>query len=47
MIAIQAIMNPIGILIGWVLSGQGHVVTGIFQAISAGKNCIVNNINEF
>jgi len=51
MIAIQAIMNPIGILIGWVLSGQGHVVTGIFQAISAGTFLYIASgeviVNEF
>ena len=36
MIAIQAIMNPIGIGIGWILSNQGNLVTGIFESISAG-----------
>ncbi|KAL4501594.1 hypothetical protein ABPG72_018645 [Tetrahymena utriculariae] len=36
MIAIQAVMNPIGIGIGWALSDQGNLVTGIFMSISAG-----------
>lgn len=36
MIAIQAIMNPIGVAIGWMLSDQGNLVTGIFMSISAG-----------
>jgi len=36
MIAIQAVMNPLGILIGWILSNQGNVITGVFQSISAG-----------
>jgi zinc transporter 1/2/3 len=29
-------MNPIGIGLGWILSDQGLLTTGIFQAISAG-----------
>ena len=29
-------MNPFGILIGWLLSNQGNIVRGVFQAISAG-----------
>jgi zinc transporter 1/2/3 len=29
-------MNPIGIGLGWYLSSYGALVTGIFQAISAG-----------
>lgn len=29
-------MNPIGIGLGWILADQGLLVTGIFQAISAG-----------
>jgi zinc transporter 1/2/3 len=36
MIFIQAIMNPIGIGIGWGLSNQGDLITGIFESISAG-----------
>lgn len=36
MIAIQAIMNPIGIAIGWALSDSGSLVCGIFTSISAG-----------
>ncbi|KAM3141595.1 hypothetical protein pb186bvf_006200 [Paramecium bursaria] len=36
MITIQAVMNPIGILFGWLLSNQGLLMTGIFQSISAG-----------
>ncbi|CAD8181701.1 unnamed protein product [Paramecium octaurelia] len=36
MIFIQAIINPIGILMGWILSNQGYIITGIFQSISAG-----------
>jgi zinc transporter 1/2/3 len=36
MIAIQATMNPIGVGIGWALSDQGPLVTGIFTSISAG-----------
>lgn len=38
MIAIQAVMNPLGIMIGWLLSGQGDLVRGIFESISAGKD---------
>lgn len=29
-------MNPIGIGIGWLLSDQGYLITGIFESISAG-----------
>ncbi|CAD8085532.1 unnamed protein product [Paramecium primaurelia] len=36
MIFIQGIINPLGILIGWLLSNQGYIITGIFQSISAG-----------
>ncbi|CAD8094457.1 unnamed protein product [Paramecium sonneborni] len=36
MIFIQEIINPIGILIEWILSDQGFIITGIFQSISAG-----------
>ncbi|CAD8098010.1 unnamed protein product [Paramecium sonneborni] len=36
MIFIQGIINPFGILIGWLLSNQGFIITGIFQSISAG-----------
>jgi zinc transporter 1/2/3 len=36
MICIQAIMNPIGIGLGWILSSQGFLVTSLFEAISAG-----------
>lgn len=36
MIAIQAVMNPVGVGIGWILSDQGDLVTGIFMSISAG-----------
>ena len=36
MICIQAIMNPIGIGIGWGLANQGNLITGIFESISAG-----------
>lgn len=36
MILIQAIMNPVGIGVGWALSSSGNLVTGIFESISAG-----------
>jgi solute carrier family 39 (zinc transporter), member 1/2/3 len=36
MITIQAVMNPIGIAIGWGLANQGNLITGIFESISAG-----------
>ncbi|EAS06217.1 metal cation transporter, ZIP family protein (macronuclear) [Tetrahymena thermophila SB210] len=36
MIAIQAAMNPIGIALGWILSGAGNLVCGILMSISAG-----------
>ncbi|EGR33716.1 zip zinc transporter family protein, putative, partial [Ichthyophthirius multifiliis] len=36
MIFIQAIMNPIGVGIGWSLSNSGSLVIGIFMSISAG-----------
>jgi len=29
-------MNPVGIILGWVLSSQGALTTGIFMSISAG-----------
>lgn len=41
MIAIQAVMNPIGIMIGWILSDQGDLIRGIFESISAGKENII------
>ena len=36
MIIIQAIMNPLGVAIGWLLSTQGDLVEGIFTSISVG-----------
>jgi zinc transporter 1/2/3 len=36
MIFIQALMNPIGVGIGWILSDSGSLVVGIFMSISAG-----------
>jgi len=36
MITIQALMNPIGIIVGWILSSQGELIRGIFESISAG-----------
>jgi len=36
MIAIQAVMNPIGIALGWMLSESGNLISGIFTSISAG-----------
>ncbi|EGR27854.1 zip zinc transporter family protein, putative [Ichthyophthirius multifiliis] len=36
MIAIQALMNPIGVGLGLALSDQGELITGIFMAISTG-----------
>lgn len=36
MIAIQAVMNPVGIAIGWALSDSGSLTSGIFTSISAG-----------
>ncbi len=36
MICIQAIMNPIGIGIGWAISGQGMLIQGIFDSVSVG-----------
>jgi zinc transporter 1/2/3 len=36
MIMIQAIMNPIGVGLGWILSSQGYLITSIFEGISAG-----------
>lgn len=29
-------MNPLGVTIGWILSAQGRLITGIFTSISAG-----------
>lgn len=36
MIIIQAVMNPVGIALGWLLSEAGPLTNGIFVAISAG-----------
>lgn len=36
MITIQAVMNPVGIGLGWILSNQGFLVTSVFESISAG-----------
>ena len=36
MIYFQAIINIIGLIIGWILSGSNSLITGIFQSISAG-----------
>ncbi|EGR31297.1 zip zinc transporter family protein, putative [Ichthyophthirius multifiliis] len=36
MIIIQAVMNPIGVGIGWSLSNSGSLVMGIFMSISVG-----------
>lgn len=44
MIFIQAIMNPIGVSIGWILSNGGDLVTGIFYAISAGTFLYISTI---
>ncbi|KAL4494249.1 hypothetical protein ABPG73_018768 [Tetrahymena malaccensis] len=35
MVVIQAIMNPMGICIGWALSDTGYLVNGILMSISA------------
>lgn len=29
-------MNPLGVSIGWILTSQGRLITGIFTSISAG-----------
>ena len=47
MITIQAVMNPLGIMIGWLLSGQGDLVRGIFESISAGKDKIFLSVVNF
>lgn len=36
MIMIQAVMNPIGIGIGWIMADKGPIYTGIFVSISVG-----------
>ncbi|CAK66732.1 unnamed protein product (macronuclear) [Paramecium tetraurelia] len=36
MIMIQAIMNPVGIGIGWIMADKGPLYTGIFVSISVG-----------
>jgi zinc transporter 1/2/3 len=36
MIMLQAIFNPVGILLGWLLEMQGPLTVGIATAISAG-----------
>ena len=41
MIVIQAIMNPLGVGLGWILSNQGDLVTSIFESISAGMKSII------
>ena len=45
MITISACCNPIGIGIGWLLSNQGDLITGIFMSISSGILYILYNIN--
>jgi hypothetical protein len=30
------VMNPLGIMIGWIVSSSGPLVVGIFTSISAG-----------
>ena len=37
MIFIQAIMSPLGLVIGWIFSGNGPLVNGILTSISVGK----------
>lgn len=36
MILLQAIFNPVGIILGWLLETQGPLTIGIATAISAG-----------
>jgi zinc transporter 1/2/3 len=36
MIFVQSLMNPLGILVGWLLSGDGSLIEGVFKGISAG-----------
>jgi solute carrier family 39 (zinc transporter), member 1/2/3 len=36
MILLQAFMNPLGIALGWSVSGSGPLIVGIFESISAG-----------
>ncbi|EAR98829.1 metal cation transporter, ZIP family protein (macronuclear) [Tetrahymena thermophila SB210] len=36
MVIIQSTMNPLGICIGWGLSGNGYLINGILMSISAG-----------
>ncbi|KAM3128226.1 hypothetical protein pb186bvf_019645 [Paramecium bursaria] len=44
MILIQAIMNPIGIIIGWIISSQNDYLISIFYAISAGTFLYISTI---
>lgn len=44
MLFIQAVMNPLGIALGWVLSQQGTLIVGIFYSISAGTFLYISTI---
>lgn len=44
MLTIQAVMNPIGIAIGWFLSKQGNLIVGIFYSISGGTFLYISTI---
>jgi len=37
MVTLQGFLNPLGIIIGWILSSTGGVMKGVCFAISAGK----------
>jgi len=37
MITLQGLLNPLGIIIGWILSSTGGVMKGVCFAISAGE----------
>ncbi|KAM3138293.1 hypothetical protein pb186bvf_009569 [Paramecium bursaria] len=44
MIVIQACFNPVGIMIGWLLSDQGDLITGIFLSISVGTFLYISTL---
>jgi hypothetical protein len=37
MIILQTMMNPFGVIIGWIMSSKGDVIKGVCFAISAGN----------
>jgi len=44
MIVVAAVISPIGIILGWLLSDLGNLMTGVFMSFSAGTFLYISTI---